>query len=97
MFIKFVIIVIFGFNTLLWDHDAQQYALVFMESISLLQILECEIFYYIKINGHVGCLEHFHHAISYLWADSDTWNQCDILMATIFWLVEFSSRPYGIS
>ena len=63
MFIKFVIIVIFGFNTLLWDHDAQQYALVFMESISLLQILESEIFYYIKINGHVGCLEHFHHAI----------------------------------
>lgn len=63
MFVKFVIIVVFGLDSFFWHHDSQKNAFIFVKGISLLKILKCEISDDIEIDWDIGSPENLCDAV----------------------------------
>lgn len=60
MLVEFVIIVVLGLDSLLGHHHTQQYTLILLQGFPLLQVLVGEIPNDLKIDWHIGSLEHLH-------------------------------------
>lgn len=100
MFVEFMIIVIFCFDTFFRYHDSQQNTSIFLKSISLFEIFECKISNEIKIHWNICSPKNFYHTILYyifltcnFWADSNTRNKSNRLMSTILRSMKLSSCP----
>ncbi len=63
MFVELVVVVVFGLDSLLRHHDAQQDALVLLQCVPLLQVLEGEISDDVEIDRDVGCSENLYYTI----------------------------------
>ena len=62
MFVKLVIIVIFGVDSFFWHHDAQKDAFVLLQEFSLCAVLEGEVLYHVELDWYICCLEDIQHA-----------------------------------
>jgi hypothetical protein len=61
--VELVVVVVLGVHALLRHHHAQQDALVLLQQLPLLPVLEREVLYYVELHRHVRSLEHVQHAL----------------------------------